>query len=277
LVSWGAAWAVGHGWLGVPPPAAEVTLAPAAIAMALAAGLGLVAFRTDLPAYRFGWRQLASTAAAAAIALGTLPVLGAAVDGRWHLPAHDYRGQLSWMPDKRADGDFRVLWVGDPEALPLDGWHLDDGLAYGLSDNALPDVVDRWPGSDTGATRRTANAVVAARDARTTRVGRALAPSAVRYIVVVDRAAPTSDAPRFAGATDDIVRALAVQLDLKLVSSDRDEVVYENAAWAKRRGAVHGPRSSLARDVVVLVELGLWVLAVRYLIVSRPRRRTTAQ
>ena len=124
LAGWTFAWAGGQGWLPLPGASPEIALAPAAAAMALAAGLGLVAFRTDVPAYRFGWRQFASTAAGVAVVAGVLPVVAAAVDGRWHLPARDYRSQLSWMPDHQREGAFRVLWIGDPEALPLQGWPL---------------------------------------------------------------------------------------------------------------------------------------------------------
>ncbi|HEX7442749.1 MAG TPA: glycosyltransferase family 2 protein, partial [Acidimicrobiales bacterium] len=59
------------GWF----PATEVLLAPAAVGLALAAGLGMTAFELDLPDYRLGWRQLAALLAAAALVLGVLPAL----------------------------------------------------------------------------------------------------------------------------------------------------------------------------------------------------------
>jgi len=63
LVCWGVAWTGGRGWLPIEVGAPDVLLAPAAVAMAMAVALGMVAFETDLPGYRFGWRQLASTTA----------------------------------------------------------------------------------------------------------------------------------------------------------------------------------------------------------------------
>jgi GT2 family glycosyltransferase len=262
LVSWLFAWAAGHGWLGLPAPSPELSLAPAAVALALAAGLGLVAFRTDLPAYRFGWRQVASSAAGVAVALGTLPVLGAAVDGRWNLPSKDYRGQLSWMPERRSDGAFRVLWLGEPEQLPLDGWRLGDGVAYGMSDGGPPNATALWPAADRGSTHLVARAINAARGERTTRLGRELAPMAVRYIVVTRRAAPTGKRQGAdAAAVATIVRGLGAQLDLKLVSEDGDRVVYENAAWGAGRGRV---RLVSGEDDVTAEDLAGSVPALRH-------------
>jgi GT2 family glycosyltransferase len=234
LAGWGFAWAGGRGWFPLAP-APEVAIAPAAVAIALAAGIGLVAFRTDVPTYGFGWRQVASTAAGIAVVVATVPVVVGAVDGRWELPARDYRGQLSWMPALRAQGAFRVLWVGDPEALPLQGWRLTDGVAYGLSDGGTPDVTALWPGSDEGATGLVADSLNVARRRQTTRLGVALAPMAVRFLVVVDRAAPFRDAPRLGRLPGDLLAGLAEQLDLKLVARTTDQLIYENAAWGPGR------------------------------------------
>ncbi|MBA3654389.1 MAG: hypothetical protein H0W70_09370, partial [Actinobacteria bacterium] len=148
---------------------------------------------------------------------------------------------FSWMPDLRANGAFRVLWIGDPEALPTQGWPLGDGVAYALSAGGVPDVTTLWPASDDGVTGLTADALHLAEAGNSTRLGSELAPMAIRYIVVVDAAGPGRDAPRLGGLPTTAATALAAQLDLKLVSRDTDQLVYENAAW--------GPgRSRLARD-----------------------------
>ncbi|MBW8827157.1 MAG: glycosyltransferase family 2 protein, partial [Acidobacteria bacterium] len=67
LACWALAWAGGHGRLGVAVPPADVFLAPAAVALALAAALGVVAFERDLPSYRFGWPQVASVLTGGAV------------------------------------------------------------------------------------------------------------------------------------------------------------------------------------------------------------------
>lgn len=228
LTCWLVVWAGGRGWLVIPLPSAEVVLAPAAAALALAVALGLVAFEVDLRGFQFGVRQLASVAAAVAVVIATIPVFGAAVDGRWHLPHNDAGGLLSWMPAQKRAGTFRVLWVGDPEALPLQGWRLGRGLAYGTSRNGPPDATVLWPGSSGGATELIADAVNLARGRQTTRLGHLLAPMAVRYIVV-----PVGDVGRDAAPA--LSSALGFQIDLRELQGDADLLVYENAAWGPYR------------------------------------------
>jgi hypothetical protein len=223
LGSVGVAWVGGQGWLPFPLPSPEVVLAPAAAAVALLAALGLLAFETDLRGFGFGWRQVASTTAAASI-IGILPILGAAVDGRWDLPRQDVHQLLSFMPEQRAAGGFRVLWLGDPEALPLQGWQLARGLAYGTSRDGPPDATVLWPGSSDGATQLIADAVNLARRGDTSRLGHLLGPMAIRYVVV-----PVAGTGRLASRP--LVAALDGQVDLRQLQRDEDLVVFENAAW----------------------------------------------
>jgi hypothetical protein len=233
--SWALAWVGGRGWLPFPSPPVEVLLAPAAAALATCAGLGLAAFEIDLRGYHFGWRQLVSTVAAAAAVVAVLPVLGSAADGRWHAPSEGFESVLSWMPDKRVDGDFRVLWVGDPEVLPIAGWRLAGGLAYATSRNGLADVTTAWPGTSRGSTRLLAQGITLAEATRTTQLGRILAPLAVRYVVVVQRSAPASEPGEARPVPAGLIDGLQSQVDLRRIDSDTSLVVYENAAWAPAR------------------------------------------
>jgi GT2 family glycosyltransferase len=253
IVFWAVTWTAGEGWLPLTLPSPEVMLVPAALALAVTAALGVAAFEVDLPAYSLGWRQVASVAAAAAAALGAVPVLGASVNGRWNLPSTPATELVTWMDQHRQEGAFRVLWVGDPEAIPVDGWRLADGTAYATSRNGNPDVTDRWPGADPGASGLLADALDVARAGGTTRLGHLLGPTAVRYIVVPLRAAPSAD--RLLPPHPDVLPALAAQLDLKRVDTDPAIVVYENAAWAPARALVPDGADVTATDPV-RVELG---------------------
>jgi GT2 family glycosyltransferase len=245
LVGWGLAWTGGRDWVPVALPPAEVLVAPAALALALAAGLGMAAFELDLPGYRFGWRQAASLAAAGAALVGTVPVLGAAVDGRWHQPDRDFAGLLSWMAEQRDAGSFRVLWLGDPLALPLPGWQLAEGVAYATSDDGPPDVTDSWPPASSGTSGLLADAVDLALDGETTKLGRLLAPAAVRYVVVPSGPAPgTRTRPPLPG----LVPALDAQVDLSRLESDEALALYENAAWLPRRAVLSAEAASASRE-----------------------------
>jgi len=237
----GVAWAAGRGWVPVALESPHVLLAPAAAAFAGAAALGAVAFEVDLRGYRFGWRQGLSVAAGALVGIAALPLLGAVPDGRWHLPASEVARSVAWMDTEAAAGAFRVLWVGDPAMLPVDGWELSEGIAYATSRNGPPDVTDLLPGPPTEATEALASSLRVAGGGGTARLGRLLAPMAVRYVVVPRQLA--------AGEADDdgsdlpaaLSRALRSQLDLRVLPSDASVAVYENTAWGPGRASVAGP------------------------------------
>ncbi|MDP8976177.1 MAG: glycosyltransferase [Actinomycetota bacterium] len=235
LVCWGAAWLGGRGWLPLPLPRADVALAPAALALALALALGMRAFEVDLRGYRFGWRQLAVSTALVVTLAGLLPVVATAPGGRWGLPRQDFAELLSWMPEQRPRGPFRVLWLGDPDALPLGAWRMGEGLSYATSRGGPPDVSMAWAGGSPGHAKGLADAVTAARARGTTRLGRLLAPAAVRYVVVPERAAPLqADTPPLPPPVD-LPATLDAQVDLKQLKTDGALRVYENAAWAPGR------------------------------------------
>src|SRR5438270_43442 len=174
LVCVAVAWAGGRGWVLSGVQLRDAMLGPAALALAGAAALGMAAFETDLARYRFGWRQLASVIAAAAVVAGVLAILPAAASGRWYTPANDIAQSAAWMQAEASTGSFRTLWVGDPDVLPGTGWRISDGLAYALSRNGPPQADQLWPGSSAGATRRVASALTVARRGRTTRLGHLL-------------------------------------------------------------------------------------------------------
>jgi hypothetical protein len=130
-----------------------------------------------------------------------------------------------------------VLWLGDPEALPLDGWQLDEGLAYATSRNGAPTATDLLPGSASSATRTIARSIQLAERGDTSRLGRLLAPMAVRYIVV-----PVELATGLGRATlpvpPQLHRALVSQIDLRLLPSDPAVAIYENTSWGPGREVV---------------------------------------
>ena len=222
-------------------------MASAALAMAVA--IGVLAFLTDLPRYSFGVRQVVTVAAAAGVALGTLPLLAATTGGRWRMPATDDAGLLSWMPAEQESGAFRVLWVGSPDTVPLPGWRLAQGVAYATSSNGPPSAADLWPPpSSAGATRLLAEALDVARQGRTTRLGHMLAPMGVRYLVLPTRAAPGARG-EVTPPPADIGTALQDQLDMRQVPSDPSVLLYENVLPATAVDASHSTRPESAGSV----------------------------
>ncbi len=89
---------------------------------------------------------------------------------------------------------------------------------WGLSDDGLPNVVERWTGSPDGTTGLVADALDLAVDRETARLGRLLGPMGVRYIVVVEADRPVVGP--VAPAPPRIIGALGEQLDLAEVAVD---------------------------------------------------------
>jgi hypothetical protein len=194
----------------------------------MSVGLGALAFKLDLPGYRLGWRQLASMAAAAGLAVAALPMLGASGGGRWHLPQQDFGGILTFAPG----GSFRVLWVGDPRALPLGSWQYETGVGYATSTDGAPDATNQWPPQSAGASPLLATDLHLASARLTTQLGHLLAPMAVRYIIIPTQTAPAGSGGTSVPVPNDILAGLGQQTDLKALPVDDSLVVYQNAAWA---------------------------------------------
>ncbi len=258
LAGVGLAWAGGRGWLPVRLQDPDLLLAPAAAALAGAVAMGAAAAQVDLRGYRFSWRQAAPLAGGLALMAAVLPVLIAAGSGSWHLAPDDLARSVAWMPPLAEQGAFRVLWIGDPAALPLDGWPLDGeaGVAYASSRNGPPDVSDLWPGPPSDATRAMGDAVKVARQGGTARLGRLLAPMGVRYIVVPKQLSTGGDRPEELAIPPVLNRALGSQLDLRLLPSDPALDVYENVAWGSMRSVLtDAARSALGAEARAGVDL----------------------
>jgi GT2 family glycosyltransferase len=245
LISFALAWGGRRGWLPAFP--VEVALAPAAAALAGAAALGVAAFELDLPGYRFGWRQVAAAVAGFSLALASLPFLTASGSGRWKVPSSDASSVLAFLPDNHA-GDYRVLWVGAPSALPLASWKLHPGIGYATSFDGEPSLSDDWAPGSAGAAPVLAGDLRLVENRLTTKLGHLLAPAGVRYLVV-----PTNTAPSGGGGVPvaipiRLLSGLGLQTDLRTIEvGDQNYQVFENAAWAPVRAVLPAAAVSASR------------------------------
>lgn len=241
VAAWGLVWAREQGWVTARLPDAGVLLAPAAAGLALAAGLAVSAIEHDLHgwSWRPDLRRLVAGAGVLALAVSTVSVVVAAMDGRWDMPRDDFAGLMGFVEDDVRDAPSRVLWVAEDDLLPGgDGWPLGDRLSYTASTTAVvPGVADRWPTMAGGASSRLGEALDLALSHRTSRLGRVLAPLGVQYVAVPQRLAPSDHggAATTGAAADELVGALAEQLDLQRVRVDRQLVLYRNTAFAPLR------------------------------------------
>jgi len=181
-----------------------------------------------------------SAAAALGVVVGAIPVLAAAVGGRWDLPSADASSALMLPPPSA--GHYRVLWVGAPAALPLGSWRLAPGVGYATSLDGEPDVSDLWPSPAAGATPLLATDLDLATAGRTTTLGHLLAPLGVRYLVIPNHNAPSGSGAQPVPVPEPLLAALAAQTDLHLTHPDPDYTVYVNSAWAPVVAMVAGGR-----------------------------------
>ncbi|HEY6532614.1 MAG TPA: glycosyltransferase family 2 protein [Acidimicrobiales bacterium] len=240
----GAAWFAGQSWVDVALPEPDVLLAPAAVGLALAAGLGMAAFEVDLPDYHFGWRQIVSLFAGAAFVVALLPALSSVMSGRWDLPRGDYQQALSFIDTPTDAATARVLWLGDAGALPLSGWRLDApaiddlgpnrALAFATSSAGTPTIAEEWAGAEDAAAPIESALQVAA-DGGTTRLGALLAPMAVEYVIVPLALAPDPWARDTPYLPTNLLAVLDGQLDLDSITVRTGVRVYRNAAYGPSR------------------------------------------
>jgi hypothetical protein len=235
LGSWGLALAATRGDLGRFTPSESVVLAPAALAVAVCVGLGISAFENDLSGREFGWRQLLSAATLVFVGLGLLPVVAGAADGRWGLPAQGAEQPLAFLARPSTTGVSRVLWLGDPRALPVGGWAVRPGLAYALTPEDLPNATQVFTPAGPGPASLVGNAVELAVSGGTVHLGRLLASAGVRYVVVVDGLSasgqstgpPSVSAPPPAGLERDLLE----QDDLQVVPGVLGVQVFANGEF----------------------------------------------
>ena len=240
LVGFGLAWLPTVIARDAPVPAPEGLLVPAALGIALAVGLGVGAFRTDLHHFQLGWRQLAAVAVPIVLILPGLGFAADSLDGRWHAPSTDWDTALSWMNGQSVEGGFRVLWVGDPDVLPVDATVSGQGTGYGITRGGPGGALDLWPAPGGSAATLVDDAVTDAREGRTNRLGHLLAPMGVRYVALPPRAGASGGA--VARPTPQLAAGLADQLDLSRLESEGGLVLYENDAWAPTPSVLPGEK-----------------------------------
>jgi GT2 family glycosyltransferase len=229
LVCFATAWMSSRGWVPQMPP--DVVLTMAAACLALSAALGAVAFELDLPGYRFGWRQLAAGVAGASMLAAAIPLFGAAAGGRWKVPSADAASVLGFALADPHHGDYRVLWVGAPNALPLAGYQMQPGLSFATSFDGEPGAADLWVSGRQGSVAELASDLRLIADRSTTKAGHLLAVAGVRYLVIPNRISPAGSGGVAVPVPQALIQGMKLQTDLQALNVDPAYSVYVNAAW----------------------------------------------
>ena len=253
-------------------PEAGLSLAALGVALAAAIAVGAVPIRRSIPDDRAGeefpgeglsseemlqWsgattrpvglrERLAGTevgrraivvVAVVGVVLGGFGFIGDSFDGRWGAPEEDWVEALAFTRDQRAEGDFRVLWVGDPGVVPFDPVDRGHGFGWVLTRDGPGDTRDVLRAPFTDADGFIERSLVHAISGDTTRLGRLLAVAGVRYVALPRRDGVGGTPGRRLPA---VTAALADQLDLARLRSDVGLVLYENESWAPATAVVTG-------------------------------------
>jgi len=172
--------------------------------------------------------------AVGAVALGLLsivPSMPYVTSGDWGQPETTLAQLLTQLPKDPEEGDYRVVFVGASELLPVAPTDLSNGLAYAVSDDGEITLRDRWVPPANDASEWLAQTLELVGEGSTVRAGRLLAPLAVRYVVVPLAPVDDDQSGVVAPVVDEFVGGLANQLDLRRAYYSSSLVIYENVAW----------------------------------------------
>ena len=263
-----------------------VLLVPVAIGLAWASAAGVAGLGADL-AHLAG--QVHAVRAARLIrngllgivmlslAVGTLPVLTGSFAGDWGTSREDLVAALPGQGVRLADGgsvrggDARVLWIGHPVVIPAAGIPLSaDGdrsaplgqLVVAVTD-ARPDLSDQWSPGETVGLSELRDALVAALQGTTHRLGADLGRWGVARVVVVQRSAPVPEPGIERPVPDRLIEVLARQLDLERVEAvNRAMVVYRNTTVEAPFSVVRDRNRRVVPALVTRRSLTGWTVEV---------------
>jgi GT2 family glycosyltransferase len=222
-----------HHWMGSFAPDIDVLLALYVVMVALLIGLGISALEFDLRQSGFGWRQVFAGLSVIALVVATLPFLASFASGRFDLPTSSVAESLSALAPSQVGG-YRVLWLGDPSVLPVEGWSVAPGLEAATSTDGLPSGSTLFSPPDAGTTDELLSSLQMALEGRTVRLGQLLSTAGISTIVVMDASAPELSGVQSVPIREvptDLTTALSLQTDLSLELQTNSVEVYSNSMF----------------------------------------------
>jgi hypothetical protein len=206
----------------LPEPA--VMLAVVACGLALAVATCLSVFAETNLTKASDWRRSLSLLMPLAVAMMFAPTLLSVANGRWNQPETVVPQLLEQLPDNPREGNYRTLYIGDRDLLPVATNSVNSEIAYGVADDGAVNFSSIWAPQDTSMNLAAQNALNSLVANDTIRVGRLISPLAIRFLVV-----PLGDSPSAAALS--LVESLSNQLDLRRTYFARDLVIFENVTW----------------------------------------------
>jgi hypothetical protein len=250
-----------RGSLPFDAPEMGMTLVPVAFGVALACAVVAGAIGADVRGRGFGWRQPVAVLGNLAIVVGIVPAATSIADGSWDAPRTSLPMLLgAQLPLNPPDGDYRVLYIGDPRVLPVPAQEYRDGIAFAVVDDGPLDFTDRWTLPETDVDQVVVEALDRIADGSTLRAGALFAPTGIRFIVVpeIDNAQSTVDDPVPVPAG--LIEALSEQLDVSASYGPPTIRVFTIGPWIPVTAQLTGATAEASRlagdDVLVRADLG---------------------
>ena len=238
-----------HSSLPFRMPEPGVLLVPVAIGVALAAACLAAAFQDDVLGGSFGWRQPLGLLAGVSVALGVVPGVINVADGSWDMPSRTLVSVLGQLPSDPAEGDYRVLWIGDPRAIPVAASTYQPGIGYAITDDGDLTLQEYWGGRPSATETEVADAMRQMAAGVTLRGGRLLAQYGIRFVIVpvADGANGTIGAPL--PTPVGLVDVLDDQLDLAApLTKPPNYLIYENTAYTPTRSILTESGAAASRE-----------------------------
>ena len=224
--------------MGPVMPAPETSLVLVCAGLALLGGASMGAFESDISGGDFGWRQILAIASAGAMLIATVPALVAAGNGRWQMPVEDHAEIVHTVGPGTATANFRTLWLGVDDTLPMGGWRLSNGVVFATTEGLDPQMGHWFAGPESTGTKQLREALDSASTGETARLGHLLAPMGIRYVIVVRRFAPSSVTQEVLEPATAFIRSIEEQEDLESVPMSVAITVFENTKWFPTRALV---------------------------------------
>lgn len=221
---------VGRNLTGVVAPDIDGLYILVAVALAALVGTSVATLEEDLREREFGWPHVVGALTATCIVLSPLSILTHAADGRYNLPQTSAADALAAYTPSTVGG-YRVLWLGDPRAMPLSGWSVSAGLAAATSMNGGPNGSVLFSPPASGASDVLLHTVDLVQKGATTHAGRLLAPAGVSDVVVLTASVPPLAGLQSAVALPppaSLLEGLERQTDLALVAKSSGMFIYAN-------------------------------------------------
>lgn len=233
VAAFGALMVFGErGTLDVALPPTSLLAVPVALGLALGAAAIAGGFGADVLNRAIGWRQPFAVVANAAIVVGLIPATISIADGAWDTPESPLPRLLaSQLPEDAGEGEYRVLYVGDPRVVPVPAREYRDGISYAVVDAGPLDFTDRFPTPPTRADDAVERALDLIADGSTLRAGRILAPLGIRFVVIPTTDDVVSTVSEPLPLAEGLLAAFENQLDIGPLYGPPSLELYTNQAW----------------------------------------------